>query len=330
MSARQGRKPVVLGVLAVVLVALIGLATLYWERLPVVGAGPEYTAEFTEAAGVKEGDEVRVAGVKIGAVTGVELAGDRVRVHFRAKGAWLGDRTAAAIKIKTVLGQKNVVLDPLGEAEMEPGGTIPLERTFTPYDINDAFGDLASAIGEIDTDQVAESFATLAEVFSSSTPDDVQAAFEGLAEMSTTISERDEDLRRLLANTAQVSETFAEGSDELERLIGDGGELAAELNRRREAIADLLAGTRDLSRQLAGLVADNSETIGPALERLERVATVLERNQDELDESLRLSGPFYRLVGDAVSSGSWIDIYVCGLIAPEDGKACQPPKKGAR
>jgi phospholipid/cholesterol/gamma-HCH transport system substrate-binding protein len=266
-----------------------------------------------------------VAGVKVGEVTGVTLERDHVKVTFRARDVWLGNRTVAAVRIKTLLGQKNLALDPAGDAPLDPNTPIPTDRTVTPYDVTDAFGDLAKTTGDIDTDQLARSFSTLAEVFSSTTPQDIKSTLDGLAALSKTISSRDQELRTLLHNTGAISRTVADHNDQFAALIKDGGALLAEFTSRRDAVNRLLAGTRDLSHQLAGIVADNKDTLGPALDQLDHVTDVLQRNQDNLNRSLQLAGPFYRLVGNAVGNGRWIDTYICGLV-PGNQPGCLPPK----
>jgi phospholipid/cholesterol/gamma-HCH transport system substrate-binding protein len=324
------RNTVKVGLVGAALLLVAGLLVFSWESLPVIG-GTVYTAHFKEAAGLKADDEVRVAGVKVGKVTDVELEDTYVKVTFRARGVWLGDQTVAAIKIKTLLGQKNLALDPLGRDEMDPDNPIPLDRTVTAYDVNDAFADLAKTTGEIDTDRLAESFKVLAQTFSASTPENVKTALDGLSALSRTISSRDQDLRQLLESSGGVAKTIADRTDQFDALINDGSTLLAEFERRRDAISKLLTGTRNLSEQLKGLVADNQQQIGPALQQLERVTSVLQRNQDNLDKSLKLAGPFYRLIGNAVGNGRWLDSYICGLIPAADGSAgCVPPKAGGR
>lgn len=326
MKAFRERNPIKVGLIGAAVLLVVGLVALSWERLPVIG-GTTYTAEFTEAAGLKADNEVRVGGVKVGKVTDVELAGDHVVVSFRVRGAWLGDRTAAAIKIKTLLGQKTLALYPSGTAELDPVRPIPLERTRTPYDVNDAFGHLAKTVGAIDTDQLAEAFRTLSATFDSSTPQDVRAALNGMASLAKTISSRDDDLRKLLANTNKISTLMAGQSDNIAALFTDGRTLLAELNKRRTAIGNLLRSSQSLGKQLRGLVADNSATLKPALRQLQRVTTVLARNKSNLNAALALAGPFYRVVGETVASGPWIDNYLCGLIA-QPGDGCVPPRGG--
>ena len=134
--------------------------------------------------------------------------------------------------------------------------------------------------------------------------------------MSQTISKRDDELRTLLANARDVSGLLAARTTEIERLIADGNLLLAELQARRNAISQLLDGTRALSEQLRGLVQDNAGQLRPALEQLELVTDLLLRNQQKLSEGLYMMGPFVRLFTPAIGNGRWFDNYICGLVPP--------------
>ncbi|GAB2852343.1 MCE family protein [Lentzea nigeriaca] len=326
------RNPIRTGAISLTLIALLLLAAFYSDDLPIVGGGTSYAADFSEAAGLVPGNEVRVAGVKVGKVTKVKLNGDRVRVTFKVKDAWVGDRTTAMIRIKTLLGQKFLALDPQGSEPLSPGNPIPKERTLAPYDVNEAFNGLATTVGQIDTKQLADSFTVLSDTFKNS-PEHVRGALDGLSALSKTISSRDEQLAKLLDNTRQLTKTLADRNAEFEKLLSDGNLLLGELRKRREAISSLLTGTRDLSRELSGLVQDNQNQLKPALEQLGRVTTILQRNQDNLDRSLALMAPFYRVFANTLGNGRWFDTYICGLLPPSvnlgvvgfNEEGCLPP-----
>ena len=81
---------------------------------------------------------MRVAGVSVGKVSDVTLEGTHVRVDFDVDSTWIGDQSTAAIKIKTLLGQKYLAIDPLGDKSLDPGTAIPLTRTTAPYDVTTA------------------------------------------------------------------------------------------------------------------------------------------------------------------------------------------------
>ncbi|MEU7479280.1 MCE family protein [Lentzea sp. NPDC042327] len=332
MPPMKQRNPIATGAISLTLIALLLLAAFYSDDLPIVGGGTSYAADFSEAAGLVPGNEVRVAGVKVGKVTKVGLNGDRVRVTFKVKDAWVGDRSTAMIRIKTLLGQKFLALDPQGSQPLSPGDPIPKERTLAPYDVNEAFNGLATTVGQIDTKQLADSFTVLSETFKNS-PEHVRGALDGLSALSKTISSRDEQLAKLLDNTRQLTGTLADRNAEFEKLIADGNLLLGELRKRREAISAVLGGTRDLARQLSGLVADNQDQLRPALQQLDRVTTILQRNQDNLDRSLALLAPFYRVFANTLGNGRWFDTYICGLLPPSvnlgvvgfNEEGCLPP-----
>jgi phospholipid/cholesterol/gamma-HCH transport system substrate-binding protein len=314
------------GSISLVVLTLIGLMAFYSDELPIIGGGRTYTAQFSEAAGLISGTEVRAAGVKIGTVKEVALDGDHVRVRFRVKDAWIGDQSTIAIRIKTLLGSKYLAVDPQGAGEQDPGTPIPMSRTTAPYDINQVFDQLANTVTEIDTTKLADALGVLADTFADS-PQEIRSALEGLSALSKTISTRDQELAKLFANTQEISRTFADRNTDVEKLLRNGELLLGEIQKRRDSISSLLAGTRDLAAQLSGLVADNTAQLRPALDQLDRVNEVLQRNRDNLNRSLQLAGPYYRLLGNAGGNGRWMDMYVCGLITPPDPADCTPPRR---
>lgn len=328
------RNPAVIGAVGLVLLAGIVVLAANADNLPVIGAGTTYTADFTEAAGLKPGDEVRVAGVKVGKVTEVALAASHVKVRFRVGHTWVGDASTVAIKIKTLLGDKYLAVNPLGAAVQPPGQVIPLGRTTSPLDVTQAFDKLSTTIGQIDTGRLAQGFEALAQTFRD-TPPEMRSMLQGLSSLSQTISSRDTQLAQLLAATRRVTGQLSGDNSQFQALLRDGNLLLSEIQSRRDAIGTLLSGTQQLAAQVSGLVADNTAQLGPTLATLDTVTDVLERNQDNLTKALALAGPYYRLVGNTIGNGRWFDSYLCGLVPnsylpPGSGPptGCIPPKPG--
>ncbi|EOM76495.1 putative Mce family protein Mce4C [Rhodococcus rhodnii LMG 5362] len=303
------------GAIGILVIVLLTVAAMSLDSLPIVGAGSKYKAEFSEAAGLTSGNEVRVAGVKVGTVDSVELAGDRVEVEFRVSGAWIGDQTSASIRIKTLLGQKFLALDPRGSDTLRPDDAIPLERTTSPYDVVEAFSAAADTVNDIDTEQLATSMRTLSEAFSG-TPDDIRASLDGVSRLSQTIASRDQELRTLFEATSRTTEILADRNEEFTKLISDAGLLLAELDARKQAIGQVLTGTQRVSQELSALVADNREQIGPALDSLDRVVTLLNDNLGSIDEAMKLYEPFVRLYTNVVGNGRWFDQVIVNLLPP--------------
>jgi phospholipid/cholesterol/gamma-HCH transport system substrate-binding protein len=331
MKPIRERNPISVAVAGLAILAAIALLVYFSGDLPIIGGGTGYTAYFAEAAGLQPGNEVRIAGVTVGSVTGVSLDGDKVAVTFKIKNAWVGNRTTAAIEIKTLLGDKYLAIDPLGTSPQNPSAPIPLSRTTSPYDVTQAFSGVGQQISQINTAQLAQSMQTLSDAFAT-TPPYVRTALRGLASLSATVASRQTEVASLLSGARQVTGTLASEDARFSALLGDGNLLLAELQQREQAISAMLTDTRELAIQVSGLVHDDQAQLTPALQALNQVTNVLESNQANLRTALALAGPYYRLLGNAVGSGRWFDVYLCGLIthtdAPDNTPAtgCQPPK----
>lgn len=334
-TAFAERNKIAIAIIGIIAMAVVFLLTFNAASLPIIGGGKVYSARFAEAGGLKEGNEVRVAGVKVGKVTDISVSGTVVEVKFRADVDKLGDQTSAAVKVKTMLGQKYLSLDPLGRGKLD--GPIPMDRTTTPYDVNAAFSDLSDAVGEIDTTQLESSFDALSTAFED-TPDSVRGMVKGLTSLSRTISSRDEELADLFESTSKISDTLKDRNAEFARIITDGSSLLDELEQRRDTVSAMLDGTARLGTELEGLVKDNEDQLRPALAKLDQVAKILQDNQDNLDSSLKKLGPYYRVLASALGNGRWVDSYVCGLfddnqrplLENDVARNCSPAKGGGR
>ncbi len=307
------RNPVVIGAVSLAVIAAMVLAAFRAEDLPLIGGGDTYYAAFSEAGGLKANDEVRVAGVRVGKVQAVELAGDHVRVEFNVEdGVEFGPTTAATIKVKTLLGAMYLALEPAGDGQMEEESEIPVMRTSSPYDVVDAFSGLADTSERIDTDRLAKSLDTMSALMED-TPEEFQGALRGMSALSQNIAARDEQLNELLGNMEKVSRVLADRNGDLITLMEDGDKLFRALVARREAVHDLLVATSQLSQELTLLVRQTRADLKPALDHLDNVVDMLNKNQENLDNSLRLMAPFYRVFASTLGTGPWFDTYIQNL-----------------
>lgn len=304
-----------LGFIGVVTIIVLTSASFFIDAFPFIGAGPTYTAYFSEAAGLKPDDEVRIAGVKVGTVSGVELEGDTVRVEFRSKDAWIGADTHASIQIKTVLGQKYIALDPAGAEELDPDTPIALDHTTSPYDVVTAFSQATEVVEEINPDTLAASLTTIADAMD--LPDgDFRNAVDGMSRLSQTVSSRDQELARLLNATRDSASLVASRNDEFQRLIEATGTLLTELNNRKESIQLVLDASAALASELRLLVADNEEQFGPTLNQLDSALGILTDHEQDVRNSLHNLAPFYRIYGNMLGTGRWFDSVVTNLMPP--------------
>lgn len=311
MKPMSERNPVVLGLVGSAITAVVLLGALNYDRLPFISGAKDYSAYFAEAAGLRPDSPVEVSGVRMGRVSSIALDGTRVLVKFTLdEGVPLGDRTEAAIKTKSALGAKFLEVIPRGQGQQS--GTIPLERTTSPYQLADALGDLAMTVNGLDTDEVSKSLATLAETFSD-TPPEFRLAVQGVGRFADVLGQRDEQLRSLLSNASKATHVLSERSDQVLGLLTDTNAVLAQLRTQSLALDRIAGNITALSRELKGFIADNRETLKPSLDKVNGVLEILDNRKAKLQESIKRLNMYSMSLGESISSGPFFKGYVVNL-----------------
>jgi phospholipid/cholesterol/gamma-HCH transport system substrate-binding protein len=307
------RNPVKIGAVSLIVIAALIMIAFKAESLPLIGGGDTYYAAFSDSSGIKPNDEVRIAGVRVGKVTAVDLDGDHVKVTFRiGSGAAFGTQTNAEIKVKTLLGAMYLALDPKGPGQLGKGSTIPISRTRSAYDVVQAFSGLAERAEAINLPQLTTSLNTLADA-TANTPAAFQSTLKGLSALSANVAARDAQLNTLLGNLKKVSSVLSTRDQDIVTLMKDSDVLLRAVVARRQAVHELLVSTSKLSTELTALVQQTRADLKPALTNLKSVVDVLRKNQNNLDNSLRLMAPFYRVFTNVLGTGPWFDTWISNL-----------------
>jgi phospholipid/cholesterol/gamma-HCH transport system substrate-binding protein len=319
MKPFSERNPLTVGAAGIVLIAaLVGIA-LNYDKLPFISDGREYSAFFAEAGGLSSGSPVEVSGARVGQVSSVTLDGPRVLVKFTIDSdVHVGDRSEAAIKIKTLLGSKFLEVTPRGEGRQTD--TIPLARTTPPYELPDALGDLASTIGELDTEQLSDSLAVLANEFSN-TPVDLKAAVDGLGRFSKTLNDRDAHLRKLLESANKATGVLAERSDQVVDLVVSTNSLLVELKTQSAALDEIFGNLSSLAQQIKAFIAENRAALKPALEKVNGVLAIVDNRKERVQEAIKGLNGFALSLGESVGSGPIFKAIVANLLP---GQFVQP------
>jgi phospholipid/cholesterol/gamma-HCH transport system substrate-binding protein len=313
------RNRLAVGAVGIAVVVAIVVAAFSYDKIPVIKGTSDYSAYFSEAGGIKPGSDVRVSGMSVGKVSSVTLEGTKVLVDFTVRdGVELGDRTEAAIKTETVLGNKMLEITPRGDGVLT--GIIPLERTKSPYDLPTALGDLTTTISSLDTTQLSTALTTLADTFKE-TPPELRLALEGVARFSDTLNARDAQLRNLLADANKVTAVLGKRSDQIASLVVNTNALLSELLSQRDSVDALMNNLSAVSQQISGLVADNRTQLKPAVDKLNGVLEILDSRKSELQRVLYLLRRYAMSFGEVLGSGPF---FKASLVNLAPGQFAQP------
>ncbi|GAA1434051.1 virulence factor Mce family protein [Mycobacterium cookii] len=313
------RNPLIIGAVGIAAVSLVVLAALQYQKLPFFNGGRTVSAYFADAGGLKTGNGVEVSGFPVGKVSSIELDGPGVLVKFKVTNrVHLGERTEAAIKTKGLLGSKIVDVVPRGSGQLD--SAIPMDRTVSPYQLPDALGDLATTISGLNTDQLSDSLATLAQTFSHTSPD-LKNAVQGVARFAETLDERDAELRTLLTNAAQATGVLAKRTDQVVSLVHDTNALLAQLRTQSAALDRVAVNISAVSRQLKGFIGENREQLRPALDKLNGVLAIVDNRKERLQQVIPMVNAYVMSLGESVASGPFFKAYVVNLLP---GQFVQP------
>jgi phospholipid/cholesterol/gamma-HCH transport system substrate-binding protein len=299
------RNPVLIAINGLTLIVVLMAVAMNFNRLPLV-SGTTYKAQFSDASGLVKGEEVRVAGIKVGAVTDISLDESLVEVEFTVKDVDLGRDTTAAIEVKTLLGQHYLSVTPAGSGRLKENAVIPIERTSTPLNIVPAFLRLTEQTQAIDTDQVAQAFDALSSVLRTTAPE-LRGTLRGLSRLSHAVTIRDDEIRELFSHAKHVTGVVADRDQDIAQLVRASNSVLEVLSSRRDTIARIIKGTSELAVQLRGLVADNARELKPALTKLNSVLEVLQKNKSQLDSILKWGAVYAREFTNVGGSGHWFD-----------------------
>ena len=187
----------------------------------------------------------------VGEVKSFDIEGDKVRIGYTLGGTQIGTESRAAIRTDTILGRKNLEIEPRGTDALRANGVLPLGQTTTPYQIYDAFFDVTKAASGWDTETVKQSLNVLSETIDQTYPH-LSAALDGVARFSDTIGKRDEQVKQLLANANKIAGVLGQSQRADQRAVGQRADVArrhqrAQLRRQHAAGAGepvLRAGRR--------------------------------------------------------------------------------------
>ncbi len=317
----RGSKLVRSGFIGLALILLVITVGLQPQRLVELATSIRHQALFTDAGGLSPGNDVRVSGVKVGTVSEVALKQGKALVTFMVDGrVRLGADTTAHIRTGTLLGQRLLTLESSGKGTLRSSDVIPVTRTGSPYSLNDAISELTANTRSTDTAALNQSLDTLAATIDRLAPQ-LSPTFDGLSRISRALNERNDSLAGLLKSAADVTRVLSDRSEQVNTLILNANDLLGVLEQRRYAIVNLLASTSALAQQLSGVVADNEQELAPALEKLNAVSEMLQRNNDNIGKAMSGLAKFQVTQAEAVNNGFYYNAFVANLLP---GQTLQP------
>ncbi|QWZ07001.1 MCE family protein [Nocardioides panacis] len=279
-------------------------------------ASKDYKAVFSDATGVTKGDDVRVAGVKVGSVKGVDIV-DRTRalVTFKVdEDQKLTDATNATIRYRNLVGQRYISLAQGvgGPDVLKEGDTIPLARTNPALDLTvlfNGFKPLFAALSPADINKLSYEIVTVFQGEGGT----LESLLSHTASVTSTLASRDKVIGSLIENLNQVMVTIGNRDAQLSDLLIKLRQFVSGLSDDRQAILGSLDSISALAVQTSGLVTDIRPSLTADVGQLKNVAGNLDRNKAEIDRALQVLPIKLTKVGRTATYGSFFNFYLCNF-----------------
>jgi len=314
------RNQFLIGLIATVVIAI---ATFF-----AVGAtsglfvpGYEMKAEFTDAAGLKKGDFVFVAGVRVGQVTDVVLDGDHVVASFAITAEGVPDDSSADIILQSTLGKRALRIAPGTSTDyFVEGDLIPIDRTGTPVDLPELGDRSAELLGEVNVEALQSFIAALADI-TEGNRQDVSQLLDGVERVSNIIVERRVELETVIDRAQIVVDAAADQDREIIEIIDSFGTVLDTLLAKRDEITRLLVETADTSTLTADLVAERRAQLDRILAELRDDLAIIDAHQVDLAHAFAYMGVAFEGFASIGYSGgeakidnpAWGNVFVTGV-----------------
>ncbi len=271
-------------------------------------AKTRYRAEFTDVTGLNKGDDIRIAGVRVGQIDKIEQP--------------LLHNTRATVRYRNLVGNRYIALTEgtKGSAErMRKNEVIGLERTAPALDLNvlfNGFKPLFTALTPADVNQFAFEVIKVLQGEGGT----VESLLARTASLTTTLADKDKVIGDLIVNLTETLQVVSQRQANFSALLVNLQHFISGLSGDINPILDSLGSIDALNTKTAGLLGQTRQPLKADLDRLHTIANTLDSTQDIWVKQLQILPKKLNTMTRTASYGSWFNFYLCGF----DGNVVLP------
>lgn len=297
-------------------VSILFIALLYNTMANnVSGDQVEYEAVFADVSGLRTGDDVRVAGVKVGRVQSIEVQGRDARVGFvLAADQPLLSTTDLVIRYQNLLGQRYVSMVQDGErgTRLEEGATVPKERTSPGFDLTALLNGFRPLFAVLEPQDVNKLASTIIKVLQGE-GGTVELLLRQTARLTNYLADREELFDDVVTNLTPVLDNLSGQGTQLRSTVQELTKLMDGFARNRKVFGESLGQVSDLIGTTSGLLSDARQPLAADIRKLRVLATMFAEQGDLFGDALVAFGSTVGYVGIGLSYRGALNAYLCTL-----------------
>lgn len=279
------------------------------------GSSTTYHAQFSDVTGLLPGNEIRIAGVKVGKVKDIGLKGELADVTLQLDGARsLTKSNILQLRYRNLVGERYVaVVQGVGPPdELKPGSTVPLAQTRNALDLTLLFNGFRPLLQALDPSTVNEVSFEIIQTLQGE-GGTLERLLQRTASLTTTLADKDAVIGRVVDNLTAVLDTVDRRDDDLNALIIQLRRLSAGFAADRVSLGQSIVGIGNLTDATASLITDIRPSLRTDIAQLGGVAKNLDDHKAIVDGVLqRLPEKLNKIISTA-TYGGWFNFYLCGV-----------------
>jgi phospholipid/cholesterol/gamma-HCH transport system substrate-binding protein len=281
-----------------------------------VGSGHHFKAVFSDVTSLNTGDDVRMAGVRVGQVTSISVSSRRqATIGFSVeKDVRLARTVTATIRYRNLIGQRYVQLDEgTGslDAPLAAGATIGIEHTQPALDLTVLFNGFQPLFQGLDPASINQLSGEIIQVFQGEGPT-IDNLLAQTASLTNTLATKDQVIGEVIDNLNAVLTTVNQHGAQLTNLVGTLQRFVSGLSADRDALANAITGIGGLTTDVGGLLEQARAPLQVSITQLQQLSANLS-SSDALNSFLQTLPTKLTTVGRTASYGSWLNFYVCSI-----------------
>ena len=277
-----------------------------------------YTAQFTDIAGLVTGDEVRIAGVRVGTVTGLGLSKKHDRplalVTMQVdKSVPLPSSVQATIKWRNLVGERYLALTEghgSGGRMLPADATIPVAQTHPALDLTVLFGGFRPLFQALTPTDMNRLSYEIIQVFQGE-GGTIQDLLSHVASLSNSLADKDQVIGSVIDNLSKVLGNVAQRDQQLSSLIVNLQQFVTGLAQDKDAIFNSLQTINALAASTSNLLSQARPPLAADITQLGKLSGNLADSRQVLESFLKLAPTKIDLITRTAVNGSWFNFFMC-------------------
>ncbi|WP_168706786.1 MCE family protein [Gordonia paraffinivorans] len=316
-----------------IIFAVVTVVTTSLLAITIANAGGDgdakFKAVFDDATLLNPGDDVRIAGVRVGQVDSVEVYDrNKAMVTFNVDRDRLPDGTQLYIRYRNLTGLRYLALE---RGAGDPSKTVPQGHTFglgdddtsthPPVNLTALFNGFRPLFQQLSADDVNKLAEQIMKVFDGQ-GGSITRLVSDTADLTNAIADKDKVIGELIGNLTKVLDTVNRNDEQFTSLLDNTEKLVTGLAAQRGSVGSAISSVSNLTSVTANILGQTRPSIQGDIAGLKSLADEINKRNDDIEETLTNLPVKLQKVGRAATFGSWFQFYLCGIdVVAGNGKS---------